>query len=290
MYRLLAIFFFLSLFLQSCNDGDIIVTTFNFDTAELKSCGGIGNYVFYKVNPDAQESLSLRINFNDSLYRELGIREVVLDGTNNFVNYRTYDGALGNNYFCSSIPPTTPNVTVEYFAASGTAQIETIFVFDDFDGVPSEEEFNGDTDLDGIPNIYDEDDDGDNVSTALELDITDPFTTILDTDADGIPDYLDNDDDGDGVLTRNEDANGDLNPRNDVTDPNVGADYLNPAVAVDYGINLYREHNYTIIKSANIVLKNLVLVSGEETITIETLNMGTLNNVETVSKNTTPTL
>ncbi len=286
--------FLTAILLQSCNDGDIIVTTFNFDSADLKYCGELGNYVFYKVNPEALESLSLKLGVTDSLYKTEGVKTYPINGTSNFVNYRTYDGALGDNYFCSSIPPTSPRVTVDYLASSGTAEFTTIYGYDDNDGVPGEKEFNGDTDGDGLPDIYDVDDDGDNVPTALELDIlnvdgdNDPLTNPLDTDNDGIPDYLDADDDGDEVLTRDEDKNMDLDPRNDVTDPNVGADYLNPAVADSYGVNQYREHKYKIIKSVNINLKNLVLINGEEEITQETLNMGTLDNIETIDKTTTP--
>tara|TARA_R100000935_G_C2827691_1_gene163259 strand:- start:1084 stop:1974 length:891 start_codon:yes stop_codon:yes gene_type:complete len=280
--------------LQSCDDGDIIITTFNFDDATLKACGDSGNYVFYKVNPEAFESLSLKLNVTDSLYNVEGTKIYNLDGTNNFVNYRTYNGAIGNNYFCSSVPPTAPKVTVNYLAASGTAEFTTVFNYDDNDGVPADKEFEGDTDGDGIPDLYDADDDGDNVPTALELDIQNndgddnPLTNPLDTDDDGIPDYLDPDDDGDSVITRHEDKNMDLDPRNDVTDPSVGADYLNPAVANAYPVNEYIPHEYTITKSVKIVLKNLVLVSGEEEITIETLTMGTLENVEIIQKTITP--
>ncbi|MDN3723411.1 hypothetical protein QRD02_03375 [Aequorivita sp. SDUM287046] len=290
------IFFLLvtAIFLQSCDDGDIIVTTFNFDDAELKTCGVAGNYVFYKLNPAARESLSLKLAVTDSLYKVEGAKEYVLNGTSNFVNYRTYDGDLGTDYFCSSIPPTSPRVTVDYLASSGIAELTTIYSYDDNDGVPADKELNGDSDGDGLPNLFDVDDDGDNVPTALELDIqntdgdNDPFTNPLDTDLDGIPDYLDPDDDNDGVLTRNEDKDGNLDPRNDVTDSSVGADYLNPNVSVDYNINQYRQHTYKINKSVKIVLKNIVLENGEEEITQETLNMGTLNNVESIPKTTTP--
>ncbi|TXD67965.1 hypothetical protein [Aequorivita lipolytica] len=294
MNKLIALIFCLPILLQSCNDGDIIITTFNFNEAKLESCGSSGSYVFYKVNPEALESLSLRLGVTDSLYKTEGTKPYIINGTTNFVNYRTYDGTLGANYFCSSIPPTSPKVTVDYFAASGIANLTTIFFYDDNDGVPFESEEEGDTDGDGIPNIYDEDDDGDNVPTVLELDILNadgddnPLTAPLDTDNDGKPDYLDADDDGDGVLTRNEDKDRDLNPRNDVTDSSVGADYLNQAVAIDYMVNEYRPHQYTITKSVQIVLENLVLVSGEEEITQETLNMGTLENVETIPKKKKP--
>lgn len=294
MNKLFTLLFCLIILLQSCDDGDIIVTTFNFDGAALKTCGQVGNYVFYKENPEAFESLSLKLGVTDSLYKLEGTKSYVLNGTSNFVNYRTYNGTLGANYFCSSIPPTSPIVTVDYLAASGTAELTTIFLFNDNDGVPFEEEEEGDTDGDGIPNIYDEDDDGDNVPTVLELDIqnadgdNNPLTNPLDTDGDGTPDYLDPDDDGDNVLTRNEDKNGDLNPRNDVTDPSVGADYLNPAIAITYTINEYATHQYTITKSVKVVLKNLVLLNNQEEITQETLNMGTLENIETVIKTIKP--
>ena len=56
-----------SFLLQSCDDGDIIITTFNFDDAELKSCGELGDFVFYKINPEAKESLSLKLGETDSL-------------------------------------------------------------------------------------------------------------------------------------------------------------------------------------------------------------------------------
>lgn len=194
MSRSLAILFFLSFLFQSCNDGDIIITTFNFDDAELKTCGSAGNYVFYKVNPDAQESLSLKLNLGQSIYNEPG--EVIhnLNGSNILVNYRTYDGLLGNNYFCSNIPPTSPNVTVDYIATSGTAVVTVSFRIEDNDGVPQEFEFEGDTDGDGLPDIYDFDDDGDNVPTARELNLEDttdddPKTNPKDTDLDGIPDF-----------------------------------------------------------------------------------------------------
>ena len=294
MNRFLAILFFATIFLQSCDDGDIIVTTFNFDDADLKNCGNVGNYVFYKLNPDAKESISLKLSVTDSLYKTEGTKEYALNGTTFFMNYRNYDGPLGNDYFCSSIPPTTPNVTVDYLAKSGTVYVKTTFIYDDNDGVPREFEFDGDTDGDGIPDYYDDDDDGDNVPTIRELnnedDDDDPFTNMKDTDGDGIPDFLDNDDDGDGVLTRKEDKNMNLDPTDDKTDPTVGADYLNPAVSNTYEVNQYRLHQYTIKKTVQITVKNLVLVSGEEQITIETLDMGTIEGVEVINKKVTPTL
>lgn len=308
MNKFLALFFFFTILLQSCDDGDIIITTFNFDEAELKSCGTLGNYVFYKVNPEALESLSLKLGVTDSLYKTAETKNYVLNGTSNFVNYRTYNGVLGTTYFCSSIPPTSPTVTVDYLAAAGTAEFVTTFIYDDGDNVPTDRELDTenadgddnpytnpkDTDGDGLPDIYDFDDDGDNVPTARELDTENadgddnPFTNPKDTDSDRIPDYLDPDDDEDGVLTRDEDRDGNLDPQDDVTDTSVGPDYLNNAVAINYEITEYRLHTYKIFKSVKITLKNLVLENGEETITQETLLMGNIENVETIDKTKKP--
>ncbi|WP_426432301.1 DUF6252 family protein [Winogradskyella sp. HB-48] len=104
---------------------------------------------------------------------------------------------------------------------------------DDGDGVPNVfEDFNGDgdlanddTDMDGIANYLDDDDDGDSVPTSIELQL-DANGNPTDTDGDGDADYLDTDDDGDGILTINEDANMDGDPTNDDTDGNGIPDYL----------------------------------------------------------------
>jgi hypothetical protein len=55
---------------------------------------------------------------------------------------------------------------------------------------------------------------------------------FVDTDGDSLSNFLDSDDDNDGVLTKNEDANGDGDPRNDFSDPANPTlpDYLNPNI------------------------------------------------------------
>ncbi len=61
-----------------------------------------------------------------------------------------------------------------------------------------------DTDLDGVFNALDTDDDGDGALTRFESWDGDRDPTNDDTDRDGLPDYLDGDDDGDGVPTLTE--------------------------------------------------------------------------------------
>jgi len=270
--------------LQSCDDGDVIVTTFDFDDANLTLCNNGNQYVFYKINNDVSESISLKITTDDQLFLRSETKTFELNGTTNIVNYRRFNGDVTGNYFCSTIPPTSPTVAVDYTGASGTASLNTTTVLDDNDGLEDE---TGDTDGDGIPDSYDFDDDGDNVPTAVELGPNFPNEPARDTDGDNIPDYLDTDDDNDTILTIYEDKNQNLNPLDDITDPEVGPDYLNGEVAVQYDIESFREHTYTFVSSVVIRLTNLVLVNADEQITQEALSLGTIENV--LSGEFTPT-
>jgi hypothetical protein len=67
------------------------------------------------------------------------------------------------------------------------------------DRVSDVQEGKGDVDGDGIENLYDADDDGDNVPTYIEAGDEDPCTWPPDHDTDGAPDFLDVDSDGDGL-------------------------------------------------------------------------------------------
>lgn len=127
--------FFLILFsvflLQSCDDGDIIVTSFDFSETDLKYCGGPGDYVFYKINVATKESLSLRLSTSDSIFKLLQDKEYVLNGVSDYVNYRSYDATVGNSYFCTSVPPTSPKVLIDYFGGSGKVQIGISIITED---------------------------------------------------------------------------------------------------------------------------------------------------------------
>lgn len=197
--------------------------------------------------------------------------ERTLNGTTDRFNYRTYSGEVsGNDLFCNPIPPANIDVLSEEESQSGTVIITITARDDDNDGVPAEFEdvngngnlFDDDTDGDGIPNFLDIDDDGDNVPTLNELNsdsINENFgDNPLDTDGDGVPDYLDTDDDGDDTLTRDEESIfQDQNPINDVTDINIGADYLNPNVTTGVPAVAYRPHSVTRTYTITITVNNI---------------------------------
>ncbi|WP_052467156.1 hypothetical protein [Psychroserpens damuponensis] len=274
--RNLLYLFIIGLIALSCDDGDIFEVTLDFDDVELETCGSL---VFFKAKDSPPETLSVQLT-NRTFEQMLAVNDDNIftqtfdfSLANNSFNYRTYS-TEPNDVFCNDIPPSDLNITSDAESNSGQAVLTTILVEDDEDGIPAElEDINqngnlddDDTDNDGIPNYLDVDDDGDNVYTASEnANYTDEdgLTNALDTDNDGIPNYLDNDDDGDLVLTRNEENfTTDNNPQNDVTDPNIGADYLNIGVATSVLATEYRVHNiqqtYTIsIEIVSIQLPNL---------------------------------
>jgi len=278
-------FFIFITLLFSCNDGDIIITTLDFDTITLENCGETGDYIFYKINNDSFESLSLRLGTSDLIFNATSETEYVLDGTSNFVNFRSYDGDINDSFFCDNIAPTSPNIIDDFIGNSGVAFLQVTAIEDDNDGIATEDELDEDTDGDGLMNSIDFDDDGDNVPTSFELDTENldgddnPFTNPKDTDGDSIPDYLDDDDDGDGILTRYEDFNENLNPTDDITDVTIGPDYLNSAVTNSNVIDEYRTHTYSIDSDITITLQDIVMSNGNEEIVRETLPMGTINNV-----------
>ena len=282
MRKLFFILIFFNL-LYSCNDGEIIVTDFNFETSNLNNCGGPGAYIFYNINNSlSAESISLILETSDILFFESGTVEYVLNGNTYVVDYRKYDGDITDSYFCSNIPPTSPGVSIEYLGASGIALLTTIVTRDDEDGIEEDPESNLDTDNDGLLNYFDNDDDGDNVPTVNELGagfLSGDNEFPLDTDNDGIFDYLDIDDDGDTILTRYEDANGDLDPTNDFTGTSDDPDYLTAAITNSNAIDQYRIHSYQITSDIELVINNLVLVNGSEEITKETMILGNKSGV-----------
>ena len=288
----LLLIFTISLF--SCDDGDIIVTTFDFDEITLENCGEAGDYVFYKINNANLESISLVLGTTDDIYLTTQDRTYELNGTSNFVNYRTYSGEVNANFFCSNVTPSEPSVTDDFAGNSGTALLQITAVNDDNDGVVEDVDDSIDTDGDGLPDYVDFDDDGDNVPTEFELDTEnadgddDPLTNPKDTDGDNIPDYLDPDDDGDGILTRNEDANQNQDPTDDVTNPEIGPDFLNPAVAVEAVVDSYRDHTFTLTTSVTVTLSDLVLTNGTEELIRESLSLGTIDNAFFATFQVTP--
>ena len=289
---------FLFVILTSCNDGDIIVTSFDFENQELSVCGTGTSKVLYHIN---NENIFETISFTLSS-GQLSTLENVLSTNpdqpitiqltgNNEIIYRTYDGEVPANYFCGVVPPSSPKVVGEFKSVGGTIVITTIVRDEtdhDKDGILSIDEGMNegrDTDGDGIPDYLDIDDDGDNVKTSVEIANAgdDPTSGgYRDTDGDGIPNYLDPDDDGDGVPTKFE-----VSPENQDPATNFNPGGL-PKYLDQFSTDRFDEVDFVIENKipvsyrSSIDIQNLKLKNqgddGEE-ISFTTYNLGFFNSV-----------
>lgn len=304
--KFILIFFFASI-MTSCDDGDIIVTTFDFDSeTELSLCGESTTKVIYAFNNEPFESISFSFedeDFDGTFFDTIPnppSRTLNLNQNNRLI-YRTYStGIVQGNYFCSEVPPSSPTVLEEYTSTTGGSVVFTTAVIkqDDNDGVPPEVEdvngngnfFDDDTDADGLPNFIDADDDNDNVPTLIEIEGKETLPqNYRDTDSDGTPNYLDQDDDGDGTISRHEDLNAldnidgdniaDLNPADDDTDLDGLPNYLDPDDAASLPLELFKPYTVSRTFRTRLTAKNVTMEhsSSDESITFETLIMGYLD-------------
>jgi hypothetical protein len=104
--------------LFSCNDGDFDVPTFEFSDV-ISSCG---EYILFKKNSESTEVLVLTLS-NSDLGSSEGDKAISI--TPEKVIYRIFDAAITDDYFCASIPPTTPLVLKDIYAESGSINIIT---------------------------------------------------------------------------------------------------------------------------------------------------------------------
>ncbi len=128
-------------FFSSCDDGEIIVTDFNFDAgSSLQFCKVSTTNVLYIINANPSESIAFTFEdesfdgtFADSLSQQTQqIRNIQLSSSNPLV-YRGYASAISEDYFCSGIPPTEPAITSEYKATTGTIEVITSLIDTQFE-------------------------------------------------------------------------------------------------------------------------------------------------------------
>lgn len=294
MQRLLYILV-IGLLCFSCDDGDVFEVTLEFeDTFEAEECGSL---VLYKIKDSPPESISIQLQ-GETIEDILNVGEdnmltqtYEFSSNSNAFTYRTYSSVPNPDLvFCNDIAPGNIDIIVDSESTSGRAILTTILVEDDDDGIPADLEGRGaqaedgtypdaiDTDNDGIPNYLDVDDDGDNVLTTAEnpeYTEEDGLANAQDTDNDGVPDYLDNDDDDDGIPTRDEESiDPDNNPLNDVTNPDIGADYLNDEVMISVPATAFIEHPIQQTYTISIFVENIQIPN----LTQDELDFGTLND------------
>ena len=113
--------------LQACDDGDITLESFNFDTVNIQECPD--NNLIFKINGDEM----LLINIPESSFPTEetpdGSPEIIEVNSTNQIIYRIYSGTVTDNSICDLIPPATPTVQDEWNATGGTIEIITDKLF-----------------------------------------------------------------------------------------------------------------------------------------------------------------
>lgn len=121
MKKVLSLLVF-SMFLNGCDDGDLIQEDINFEDVTAQKCST--NNIIYKLKDS--EALILEatgVTFpTETTSQELNISSA------NRVIYRFYNGTVSASTICESIPPATPIVTGQWNATGGNIVINTTAV------------------------------------------------------------------------------------------------------------------------------------------------------------------
>ena len=108
-----------TLLFNSCDDGNINLETFNFDTAApINSCP-VNNGLFFKVKNNEALILQTPISTFTNVVTPANTPRKILVSSTNKVVYRLFNSIISSAYFCASFPPAAPTVTDEWNAADG---------------------------------------------------------------------------------------------------------------------------------------------------------------------------
>ena len=109
---------------NSCDDGNLILETINFEKATTQSCST--NDIIYKLKE--KESLIFEIPKTTFVNEPTvpGTPTLInINNTDNRVVYRSYTATIAADNICNTIPPATPTVVDQWKASAGVIQIIT---------------------------------------------------------------------------------------------------------------------------------------------------------------------
>ncbi|MBT8236300.1 MAG: hypothetical protein KJO04_08910 [Bacteroidia bacterium] len=117
----------LLLILLACNDGDLEISVIDFDDTTVQYCDNqvtTSTTLFFKLN--SEEALILELQ-SGLLKNEESTQDISsnIPGQSQ-VTYRTFDGSVSSEYFCSNIPPVSPKVVDDILAENGQVLISTL--------------------------------------------------------------------------------------------------------------------------------------------------------------------
>jgi hypothetical protein len=124
------VLFFVLLIGFSCNDGDLDISSFEFED-EVNICG-VTQYTLYRLSTNEQRE-SLIVTLTDQQIRkdeDLVIPVAVSENGNYTVTYRLFDDQLTDDYFCSAVPPVDPTVIKDWRGVAGTIIVQNEPIYD----------------------------------------------------------------------------------------------------------------------------------------------------------------
>ena len=113
--------------LQACDDGDITLESFNFDTVAVQSCPE--NNLVFKIKGNELLLISIPETSFANEVTVVGTPRIINVNTNNRIVYRLYSENLTSATICSTLPPASPIVQKEWNATGGTIEIITNAIY-----------------------------------------------------------------------------------------------------------------------------------------------------------------
>lgn len=113
----------LTFVILSCDDGDITLQSFAFESQTIQKCSD--NNLIFKIKNEELLLIDIPESSFDNTVTPDGVpREVIINSTNKII-YRKYSGNLSSTTICSILPPASPVVNKEWNATGGKILIET---------------------------------------------------------------------------------------------------------------------------------------------------------------------
>lgn len=118
----------LTVIMISCDDGDITLQSFDFESQAVQKCSD--NNLIFKIKNDELLLIDIPVSsFVNTVTPDGSPREITINSTNQII-YRKYSGNLSSTSICSTIPPASPSVKKEWNATGGKILIETDELYD----------------------------------------------------------------------------------------------------------------------------------------------------------------
>lgn len=125
MNRILLIF--ILCFFSSCDDGDLIIETIDFNDTSITFCEStttVNSTLFFKLNTAEALILELQSGLLKNEVSSDTIKSAIPGQS--LLTYRTFSDNVSKNYFCDAVPPITPTVVEEFEGQGGEVFITTV--------------------------------------------------------------------------------------------------------------------------------------------------------------------